>query len=495
MIPEAREVHLSRKDRKVLEGCCRSPVTLQRDLKRARIVLLAADGRSTRSIAKEVGVQPRIVSLWRHRYADHGLEGLQDKPRPGKQPIYTKTTDKRILKLLDKPPPQGFARWTGPLLAEALGDVDVQYVWRFLRSHKIDLVVRKSWCESNDPNFTAKAADVVGLYVAPPNKAIVLCVDEKPSIQALERAQGYLKLPNGRALTGQSHDYKRHGTTTLFAALEVATGKIIATHSKRRRRVEFLDFMNSVTAAFPDRKLHVILDNLNTHKKNEPWLKAHPNVQFHFTPTSASWLNQVKTLMRRMGIETLYRRPRTTKPEPGHKIYPYLLRGMEITRPNQVWAMDITYIPMAHGFVYLAVVLDWATRRVLSWRLSITMEAAFCVETLEDALARHGKPEIFNTDQGSQFTGAAFTSALASNGIAISMDGKGAWRDNVFVERLWRSVKYEEVYLRAYETVGEARASIGRYFDFYNGRRPHSSLDDATPDQAYFNQPPFRLAA
>ena len=152
----------------------------------------------------------------------------------------------------------------------------------------------KSWCESNDPNFTAKAADVVGLYVAPPRKAIVLCVDEKPSIQALERAQGYLKLPNGRALTGQSHDYKRHGTTTLFAALEVATGKIIATHSKRRRRVEFLDFMNSVTAAFPDRQLHVILDNLNTHKKNEHWLKAHPNVRFHFTPTSASWLNQVE---------------------------------------------------------------------------------------------------------------------------------------------------------------------------------------------------------
>jgi transposase len=294
MVPEAREVHLSRKDRKVLEACCRSPMTLQRDLKRARIVLLAADGRSTRSIAKEVGVQPRIVSLWRHRYADQGLEGLQDKPRPGKQPIYTTTTDKRILKLLDKPPPQGFARWTGPLLAEALGDVDVQYVWRFLRNHKIDLVVRKSWCESNDPNFTAKAADVVGLYVAPPEKAIVLCVDEKPSIQALERAQGYLKLPNGRALTGQSHDYKRHGTTTLFAALEVATGKIIATHSKRRRRVEFLDFMDSITSAFPGRKLHVILDNLNTHKKNEDWLKAHPNVQFHFTPTSASWLNQVE---------------------------------------------------------------------------------------------------------------------------------------------------------------------------------------------------------
>lgn len=149
--------------------------------------------------------------------------------------------------------------------------------------------------------------------------------------------------------------------------------------------------------------------------------------------------------------------------------------------------MDVTYIPMAHGFVYLAAVLDWATRRVLSWRLSITMEAAFCVGTLEDVLARHGKPEIFNTDQGSQFTGAAFTDVLTDNSIAISMDGKGAWRDNVFVERLWKSVKYEEVYLRAYETVGEARSSIGRYLDFYNARRPHSSLDGRTPDQAYFD--------
>ena len=203
----------------------------------------------------------------------------------------------------------------------------------------------------------------------------------------------------------------------------------------------------------------------------------------------------VKTLMKRMGIEALYRRPRTTKPEPGHKIYPYLLCGMEITRPNQVWAMDITYIPMARGFVYLAVVLDWFSRRVLAWRLSITMEAAFCVEALEDALARHGRPEIFNTDQGSQFTGAAFTDMLADNGVAISMDGRGAWRDNVFVERLWRSVKYEEVYLRAYDSVSDARNSIGCYLDFYNRRRPHSSLDGSTPDQAYFTSLPIRIAA
>jgi putative transposase len=206
----------------------------------------------------------------------------------------------------------------------------------------------------------------------------------------------------------------------------------------------------------------------------------------------------VKTLMLRMGIEALYRRPRTTKPEPGHKIYPYLLRGKEIVRPNQVWAMDITYIPMAKGLVYLAAVLDWFSRRVLSWRLSITMEASFCVETLEDALAKHGKPLIFNTDQGSQFTGEAFTGVLIENGIAISMDGKGAWRDNVFVERLWRTVKYEEVCLHAYDSVPDARASIGRYLDLYNRRRPHSSLDGMTPEQAYYGAhslPPIRLAA
>ena len=206
----------------------------------------------------------------------------------------------------------------------------------------------------------------------------------------------------------------------------------------------------------------------------------------------------VKTLMRKMGIEALYRRPRTSKPEPGHKVYPYLLRGLQIVRPNQVWAMDITYIPMAKGFVYLAVVLDWFSRRVLAWRVSITMEASFCIEVLREALARHGKPEIFNTDQGSQFTCEAFTDVLMTNAIKISMDGKGAWRDNVFVERLWRSVKYEEVYLRAYDSVSDARASIGRYLDLYNRRRPHSSLDGMTPDRAYFgdeSMPPIRLAA
>jgi len=204
---------------------------------------------------------------------------------------------------------------------------------------------------------------------------------------------------------------------------------------------------------------------------------------------------RVATMMKRMTIEAIYRRPNTSKPAPGNKIYPYLLRGLAVERPNQAWAMDITYIPMARGFVYLAAVVDWFSRRVLSWRVSITMEVGFCLEAVEEALARHGRPEIFNTDQGSQFTSAAFTGLLLDHAIAISMDGKGAWRDNVFVERLWRSVKYEEVYLRAYDSVGEARASIGRYLNFYNHKRPHSSLDARTPDHAYFHALPQVTAA
>ena len=194
----------------------------------------------------------------------------------------------------------------------------------------------------------------------------------------------------------------------------------------------------------------------------------------------------VATLMKRMGIEALYCKPNTSKPALGHKIYPYLLRKRPITRPNQVWAMDITYIPMARGVIYLAAVLDWFTRRVLAWRVSITLEADFCVEAVKEAFARHGTPEIFNSDQGSQFTSTDFIAVLAARKIKISMDGKGAWRDNVFVERLWRTIKHEEVYLHAYVCVSEARASIGRYLRFYNSRRPHSSLDGKTPDQAYF---------
>jgi transposase len=209
MIPKATRVRLSRGTRSELEGWLRASTTEQRRAQRARIILLAAKGHSSRAIAREVGVQPRIVSKWRMRFAADGIEALEDKARPGAKPVYSEATGKRILAILDRPVPAGRARWTGDLVAEALGDVDVNYVRRFLRKQKIDLAGRKSWCESNDPNFAAKAADIVGLYLAPPENAIVICVDEKPSIQALERAQGYLKLPNGRCLTGHSHDYKR----------------------------------------------------------------------------------------------------------------------------------------------------------------------------------------------------------------------------------------------------------------------------------------------
>ena len=203
----------------------------------------------------------------------------------------------------------------------------------------------------------------------------------------------------------------------------------------------------------------------------------------------------VATLMKRMGIAALYRRPTTSHPTPGHQIYPYLLRKVAVTKPNQVWALDITYVPMARGFVYLVAVVDWFSRKVLAWRLSMTLETGPCVEALSEALARHGRPAIMNTDQGSQFTSVAFLMALQDAKIAISMDGKGAWRDNVFVERLWRTIKYEEVYLRAYRSVSEARRSLGRYLAFYNRRRPHSSLGGQTPDQAYFTQPTPSSAA
>jgi putative transposase len=203
----------------------------------------------------------------------------------------------------------------------------------------------------------------------------------------------------------------------------------------------------------------------------------------------------VATLMRRMGIEAIYRKKNTSRSHPDHQVYPYLLRHLKIDRPNQVWATDITYIPMARGFVYLVAVIDWYTRKVLAWRLSNTLSTDFCVEALEEALAKYGPAEIFNTDQGCQFTSLEFTSVLKEHGIRISMDGKGRWRDNVFVERLWKSVKYEEVYLRAYDTVSAARTGLSRYFSFYNTRRPHTSLDRRTPDAVYFESLPLAQAA
>ena len=203
----------------------------------------------------------------------------------------------------------------------------------------------------------------------------------------------------------------------------------------------------------------------------------------------------VATLMKKMGIEALYRRPNTSRKHPQNPIFPYLLRGLDITRANHVWAMDISYIPMRKGFVYLAAVLDWATRRVLSWRLSNTLTTDFCIEAVEEAVQRYDTPAIFNTDQGCQFTSSEFVEWLRTYGIQQSMDGKGRWVDNVFVERLWKSVKYEEVYLHAYDSVPQARQGLERYFRFYNQRRPHSSLDGKTPDQVYFESLPFQSVA
>jgi len=295
MIQTAAVVKVPQEDREALETWCRSSKIEHRLRQRARIVLLCGDGLSSRAVGRAVGCTCGTASKWRVRYATSGLDGLEDLPRPGKRPNYDAQTDRRILSRLDGPPPKGYVRWTAALLSKDLGDVSDQYIWRFLRAHKISLSRRKSWCISKDPEFTAKAADVVGLYLNPPENAIVLSVDEKPSIQALERAQGYLKLANGRALTGHSHNYKRHGTSTLFAALEIATGKITGQHRKRRRRREFLGFMNDIVAQHEGREIHVILDNLNTHKpKRDCWLARHKNVYFHYTPTSASWLNQVE---------------------------------------------------------------------------------------------------------------------------------------------------------------------------------------------------------
>jgi transposase len=250
---------------------------------------------SNQQIAETLQTREARVSKWRSRFARDRMNGLQDDPRSGKLAKYDESTERRILAKLDDPPLDGHATWTGRLVAKALGDVSDDQVWRVLRNRNISLQRRRSWCVSKDPDFAAKAADVVGMYLNPPTNALVLSVDEKPSLQALERAQGWLRLPNGTALTGVSHCCKRHGTTTLFAALYIITGKVKTGHYVRRRRREFLHFMNEIVAEYPDREIHVVLDNLNTHKPTcDRWLQRHPNVHFHFTPTYSSWLNQVE---------------------------------------------------------------------------------------------------------------------------------------------------------------------------------------------------------
>lgn len=288
-------VALAPEQRETLELWLRASTTEQRLAQRARIILAAADGTGTNEIARRYGLTPTTVSKWRLRFVKDGIVGLRDGGRTGRPVVYGVDVERRILAALDKDPPAGYAQWSAKLLARDVGDVGVDFVWRVLRKHKIVLQRRRSWCVSTDPEFAAKAADIVGLYLNPPENAVVLCVDEKPHIQALERAQGWLRLPDGRAMRGHGHEYKRHGTTTLFAALDVATGQVRAGHYQRRRRREFLDFMNDLVAQYPDREVHVILDNLSTHKpKRDMWLARHRNVHFHYTPTHASWLNMVE---------------------------------------------------------------------------------------------------------------------------------------------------------------------------------------------------------
>jgi len=294
MSRHAASLNLTDTEINTLEHWIGAGTTEQRLVERARIILLAHQGQTTQQIARALHTRLARVSKWRQRFLHLRLDGLQDRPRPGKPPRYAPSTARRILAQLDQPPPPGQATWTGGALARVLGISDDQ-VWRVLRNYGISLQRRRSWCISTDPEFAAKAADVIGLYLNPPENALVLAVDEKPSIQALERAQGWIRLPNGRALTGFSHCYTRHGTTTLFAALNVLTGEVKTGHYGRRRRREFLQFMNEVVALHPEREIHVVLDNLNTHKpKEDRWLKKHPRVHFHFTPTYSSWLNQVE---------------------------------------------------------------------------------------------------------------------------------------------------------------------------------------------------------
>jgi transposase len=294
MSRKAKAITLTMDERVELEGLVRTHTTPKRMAERAQIVLWGADGLTNAQIADRLRTRSARVCKWRTRFIHQGLEGLLDQPRSGQPQKYTAETERAILGKLDDPIPKGYAQWNGALLSKHTGIPDYQ-VWAVLRKHGISLQRRRSWCISTDPEFARKSADIIGLYLHPPENALVICMDEKPAIQALERAQGWLKLPNGRALTGANHEYRRHGTTTLFTALNVATGKVKAGHYMRRRRREFLDFMNELIAEYPAQEIHVIMDNLRSHKpKRDRWIQRHKKVHLHFTPTHASWLNQVE---------------------------------------------------------------------------------------------------------------------------------------------------------------------------------------------------------
>ena len=290
----AVQITCDEEDRKALERLAAGRTEPKQTVERARIILGCLAGRRVKEIAREGRTRPNTVIKWRTRFAESGLKGLKDAPRPGAKRIYDESFRNRVLATLEKSPPSGQAAWDGPAVAAAVKG-SVHAVWRVLRKEGVCLQRQRSWCVSTDKEFAAKAADIIALYLNPPEKALVISVDEKPSIQALERATGYVETDNGKIVRGFKSTYKRHGTLNLFAALQVATGEIKTSQTVLKRREEFLQFMDQIVADAPaDRELHVILDNYCTHKKCDAWLAQHPNVHFHFTPTSASWLNQVE---------------------------------------------------------------------------------------------------------------------------------------------------------------------------------------------------------
>jgi transposase len=290
----AKPVKLSQQERVELETIVSNKTHEARLVQRAKMVLLCSEGTAIHRIAEKLDIRPNTVMVWRDRYEEEGLAGLYDRDRPGKPITYGEAFRNTVLQLLETPPPDGLACWDGPTIAKHL-KVSKDAVWRLLRQKGIGLSRQRSWCVSTDPEFVPKAADIIGLYLNPPTHAMVLSVDEKPSMQALERTTGYVKTSSGKIARGLKSTYKRHGTLNLFAALNVASGEIGGKITTHKKRPDFLEFMDDVVADYPpDREIHVILDNYCIHKKNDEWLKEHPQVFFHFTPTSASWLNQVE---------------------------------------------------------------------------------------------------------------------------------------------------------------------------------------------------------
>ena len=352
---DAVEITLNDSEREQLERWSRGHQTPRALAERAQIVLLAAQGLRNDAIGEQLGCRRARVCKWRRRFAHRRCGGLSDAPRPGQPVKYGSEPEKRLLAQLDNPPPRGYGGWNGRLLAQTLG-VSADWVWATLRRHDISLQRRRlrSWCISTDPEFTRKAADIVGLYLHPPENAVVLSVDEKPHIQALECAQGWLRLPDGKALTGFSHEYKRHGTSTLFAALEVASGQVKAGHFHRRRRRDFLAFMNEVVAAYPQRELHVIVDNLSTHKpKQDHWLRQHPQVHLHFTPTHASWLNQVEVWFSLLARQALRAASFTSVRQLREAIDAFIAAYNPQTAPFEWTKREVRSVEPKHKYAYL----------------------------------------------------------------------------------------------------------------------------------------------